>query len=309
MIPLMPVCFDPDRWIERLHLAPLLVGLCLFVSSCDPSVTVLDPSENLQFSLFGTLDVAADTQAIRVEPLGDGVQLGSPRTFPGRLRLENLDTGTQVALRDSVVTIGDHTRVHNFWTTHPIRPRTEYRVSVRVDGEVVTSATARTPDTTMSVGYGEGLQLPCGRGDQVVLRFEKTERVAAVHVAYPITLTRGSGADAPVYDSTRIRYDHLEKTRNPFTVPLDYGDDLTAINDEEGFGPRASGCIPQDRFFHDYVSVTVADGGAGWPDWLGTPLNEVARPDSFSNVQGGHGFVGGIYSDTIQVPIQSRGPR
>jgi hypothetical protein len=79
--------------------------------------------------------------------------------------------------------------------------------------------------------------------------FAETERVAAVHVTYPIPLTRGSGADAPVYDSIRVRYEHLGETRDSSTVPVDYGDDLTVLNDEEGFGPRGSGCLPRDRFF------------------------------------------------------------
>lgn len=285
----------------------LLAGVVLLAAGCDPSVTVLDPSEQYRYSLFGTLDVAADTQQIRVESLADPKPVGATPGFPGRVYLANLKTGDEVALRDSLHTIGDSLRVHNFWTTHPVRPSTEYRVSVRVDGETVTSATTTTPDNSMSVAYGEALQLPCSRGDQFRLHFDDAEQVAAVQVSYPITLTRGSGADAPVYDSIRARYGHLQETRDPLQVPVDYGSDLTALNDEKGFGPRASGCLPQDRFFHNYVWVTVADGGADWPDWLATPLNELARPDSFSNVEGGHGFVGGIYSDTIQVPIQAAG--
>lgn len=283
------------------------MSLLFLLVGCDPSVNVLEPSEEYQYSLFGTLDVAADTQQIRVEPIGDPIPVGATPSFPGRVQLENVETGTQVALRDSLVTIESDVRVHNFWTTHSIQPNTEYRVVVQVDGETVTSASTTTPDSTMSVRFGTGVELPCvGQKNQFELYVQGAERVATVQVTYPITLTQGSGTDAPVYDSIRVRYNHSQETRDPFTVPVDYGSDLTLLNDEDPLTSRGRGCIPRDRFFHDYVWVTVADGGSDWPDWDGVPLNELARPDTFSNVEGGHGFVGGIYSDTIKVPIRER---
>lgn len=286
-----------------------LVSLLVLFVGCDPSVDVLEPSEEYQYSLFGTLDVAADTQKIRVESFEDPISVGATPSFPGRVQLKNMETGAQVTLHDSLVTVGADIRAHNFWTTHPIQPSTEYRVVVQVDGETVTSATTTTPDSSMSVRFGTGVRLPCvGQRNEFELSFEGAERVAAVQVTYPITLTQGSGADAHVYDSTRVRYDHLHETRDPFTIPVDYGSDLVNLNDEDPTTSRGTGCIPRDRFFHDYVWVTVADGGADWPDWLGVPLNELARPDSFSNVEGGHGYVGGIYSDTVKVPVRQRGP-
>lgn len=295
----------------------MLSGALLLAIGCDPSVDVFEPSEQYRNSLYGTLNVAADTQVIRVEPLADTMQVGASPGFSGDVLLENLDTGTQVALHDSFLTVGGAAQVHNFWTTHPVRPTTSYQLSVQVDGETVTTAKTTTPESPPSATYERALLLPCILNEYnspqrapntFDLYFSNTEQIAAVHVIYPITLTRGSGPDAPVYDSIRVSYPHLQEVRGSSTVPVFYGPDLVALNDEQGLGPRGIGCIPRDRFFRDSVQVSVADGGADWPDWLGVPINEVARPDTFSNVQGGHGFVGGIYSDTIKVPIRDRFP-
>mgnify|MGYP006287161311 CR=1 FL=1 len=310
----MPMPRSGDqRFAGPIGSAVLSLVLVLAIG-CDPSVDVFDPSDQYRYSLYGTLDVAADTQVIRVEPLADTNQVGSPRAFDGTVRLENLDTGTEVTLRDSLVSLGPGTNVHNFWTTHPIRPATSYRLSVQVDGETVTTGQATTPESPPSATHGGRIRLPCvlnefDRPERLPNTFElhvsDAEHLAAVHVFYPITLTRGSGPSAPVYDSIRVRYDHLSETRDRSTVPVFYGSDLVGLNDEQNLG-LGTGCIPRYRFVQEHVLVMVADGGPDWPHWLGVPINEIARPDTFSNVQGGHGFVGGIYSDTIKVPIDQR---
>jgi hypothetical protein len=41
------------------------------------SALVLNPSDQYQFSLFGTLNVAADGRVVRVDPLGDTSRVGS----------------------------------------------------------------------------------------------------------------------------------------------------------------------------------------------------------------------------------------
>jgi hypothetical protein len=295
-------------------LAAVLGTLLLTAGACDPSVTVLDSSEQYQFSLFGTLDVAADTQVIRVEPLGDPTPVGAPPDLNASVILENLDTNTQVALGDSFeVVSGGVAQVHNLRTTDSIRPSTDYRVSVQVDGNAVTTANMTTPSQAPILKHepdstdDKPFLLPCSSNFQeepepaentFTLRASGLDAVAAVQVRYPVQLEGERG-------EFFTRFDHYEEvTYEPeserYRVSVFYAQDLIRIVEQ------GSECPARTEFNKPYAVVTVAAGGVDWPEWRGVSLNEIARPDTFSNVQGGHGFVGGIYTDTIRVPIRER---
>ena len=301
------------RRYRRPALAAVL-GVLLLVGACDPSVTVLNPSEQYRFTLFGTLDVAADTQVIRVEPLGDPSPLGAPPDLDASVVLENLDDGTQVALDDSFETVsGGIAQVHNFRTADSIHPGTEYRVAVRVDGNAVTTVTTTTPAQPPTLEHkpdstsDEPFLLPCELNFQgeplpaentFSLRALGLDALAAVKVRYPVTF---EGQRAESY----TEFDHYEDVSyrpqsGLYQISAFYARDLIMLNEQD------EGCPSPSDFREPYAVVTVVAGGSDWPEWRGASLNELARPDTFSNVQGGHGFVGGVYSDTIRVHIRPR---
>ena len=305
------------RWkYLRPGMAAVLSALLLMVG-CDPSVDLVEPSAQYQFSLFGTLDVTADTQVIRVEPIGDTTQIGAPATIDADVRLTNVETGTQVALKDSFAVVGGGiAQVHNFWTTYSIQPGTTYRVSVRVDGEAVTTATATTPTRPPTLLHNPDMEtdqpfaLPCvydAEGSPTSfrntfsMRITDLESVAGFQVRYPLNLS-GSETEAAVltrfdhYDD--VEYDDEEEL---YRASVFYGRDLVNIP-----GIAQQQCPTQSQFEEPHAVVTVTAGGPNWPDWQDASINDIARPDTFTNVQGGHGFVGGIYSDTIHVPIRQR---
>lgn len=297
-------------------LASLIAASLLLVPGCkDPTVDVLKPSDQFQFSLFGTLNVAADTQVVRIEPLGDSTQIGAPRDLGATAFLENLDSGEQIPLQDSLTNVG--VPVHNLWTTHPIQPSTDYRVVVQSEGETVTTATtttpARPPDLTHTVAPDTALRLPCvfAENPNVDRRAENTftvtarsvDKIAAVEVRYPIP-------SAPLRAQRFFNHSgSVEKGEDgDFTLSVFYRRDLVLSNPENiaPEDPRMRTCVGINDFASLYAVVAVSAGGPDWPKWRGVPINEIARPDTFSNVQGGHGFVGGIYSDTVRVPVAER---
>lgn len=286
--------------------AAAVLTAMLILGGCDPSVTVLNPSDQYRFSLFGTLNVSADTQVIRVEPLGDTTQVGAPEDLNATVLLENVRTGTQAAFTDSFESVGEGSaRFHNFRTTHSIQPDTKYRVSVLVDGEPVTMATTTTPARPPTLRHrpraadDAPFLLPC-RTDPLgeliesentfTVRASAVESIAGVTVRYPITPS--------------IRVNHYEDVEyveeDLYRISVFYGRDLSLDT------PQGEVCPTRSQFARSHAVVEVTAGGPGWPDWRDAPLNEIARPDTFTNVQGGHGFVGGIYSDTIHVPIRQR---
>jgi len=300
----------------RSIVASLLAAALLLVPGCqDPTVDVLRPSDQFQFSLFGALDVAADTQVIRVEPLGDSTQIGAPETLGATVVLENLDSGEQIPLNDSLTNLG--VPVHNLWTTRPIQPSTSYRVVVQSEGEPVTTATTTTPSQaptlSRTVRPDTALRLPCvfpvnpNNSRRAANTFTVTatniEEVAAVRVRYPIP-------SAPRRARRFFNHsDGIENDDGEFIVSVFYRRDLVISNPDlpsPGNPMLQEECAGMDDFARPYAFVVVSAGGPDWPEWRGLPLDQIARPDSFSNVQGGHGFVGGIYSDTITVPVAER---
>lgn len=287
----------------------------LLLGGCDTSVTVLNPDPDYQFSLFGTLQVTADTQVVRVEPLGDSTQVGAPASLNARIVLKNLDAGTQVALRDSFGTVGNVAPVHNAWTPHTIEPGTTYRVEVQVDGQAVTTATTTTPAQAPRLRHAPAttrdrpFELPCrfsARGTPVELantfdlRVRGVDAVAAAEVRYPLSRP----------PARRPWLDHYERVEeepeeNRFRVSVFYADDLLFLTRPDAGGDMNQ-CPAPNQFTAPRAVVRVTAGGPDWPDWQGASLNALARPDTFSNVTGGHGFVGGVYADTIHIPIQGR---
>ena len=293
-----------------------LIGTLLLCVGCDTSVNVLNPSDEYRYSLFGTLNVATDTQVIRVEPLGDSTRLGAPPEFNATVVLKNLNTGVETTLQDSFTTVGGGiAKVHNFWTTVSIQPDTRYRVSIREDGEPVTTATTKTPVVPPTLRHrpettsDRPFQLPCDinpsgeaaeSDNSFSVQASNVTAVAAAKVIYPLSFV-------PQVQSTIGHLSGVEATQQDdvFTVSVHYGKDLLRLNSRNP-DPSDLACVPQSAFTVPAARLAVTAGGPDWPPWLDASLNDLARPDTFSNVEGGHGFVGGVYTDTIRVPIQQR---
>lgn len=308
--------FTSDRPDLVALMLVLPVAVLLLVPGCDPSVNLLEPSDQYRYSLYGVLDVAADTQVIRVDRLGSSVEIGAA---PGRdvtLALRNLQSGTEIPLQDSLTTVAaDSTQFQNFWTDYPIQPGTQYRVVVRSEDDVLTSATTTTPSQPPVLEVGNPILKPCTfpspyRGDReaentFVVLAREVPSIALATIEYPII----QGEDQ---DTTRTwipsnHYDKVTDEGSRFKISVFYRDELVSIHPD----PPNSGspeCPDESDFFRPAARMIVAAGGPEWPDWRGVSLDQIARPDTFSNVQGGHGFVGGIYTDTIQVPFADRLP-
>lgn len=293
-IPATVMATPKSAW--RMLSAALVITLFLLTVSCDPRADVFQPSDELRFSLFGTLDVAADTQVIRVTSLRDSIQLGAQSQLNASVILENLDTGARSTLQDSFASAGVE-MVHNFWTTHPIRAATSYRVSVRRADEVITSATTKTPGHPPELIQKGSMTLSCGNDtlkNSVTIGVKNAEHLAGVKAIY-----------FPRNESVPSTFNHfqgVERRNDGFSIRIFYSPDLEAINGKQP-GEKLPSCADPIDLSRKYTDVVVWAGGPNWPEWMNAHINEVGRPNSFSNVRGGHGYVGGIYPDTIRVPI------
>lgn len=265
----------------------------LVVTGCDTSVEALVPSDEYHYSVFGVLNPVQDTQWVRVEPLAEPTSSGAPESIDAEVSLENLDTGQTWVLRDSLMEVFRDEFQHNFWTTAPISPGTSYELTVRgAEGETTHAATT-TPERPPAILVESAIQLPCSpvpEANRFEVTIEEVEELAALRMVY----YQSPFGPTEVFDFDH--YDDVEQTSGGYAAFINYFEDLQSAR-----RTRQRTCLA------DSAKVVAASGGPDWPEWAryrGAPLSQVARPDSFSNVEGGHGLLAGVYPDTVAVPIE-----
>lgn len=279
-----------------LQIVPRLVGGLvlgvLLLGGCDASVEPTVSSDQYRYSMYGILNPAQDTQWVRVEPLAEPTSAGAPEELDVTVTLKNVDTGQTWGLRDSLTEVFRDEFQHNFWTTAPITASTSYQLTVQnAEGET-TSASTTTPAGPPSIDVRGSIALPCTspRGaNQFEVVVKEVEELAALRMEYYQSVL----GPTEIFDFDH--YDDVEETDNGYRAVVNYFQDLQSARRN-----------PQRSCLADSAKVIAAAGGPDWPEWgrySQATISQIARPDSFTNVDGGHGIVAGVYLDTTRVPI------
>ena len=169
----------------------------------------------------------------------------------------------------------------------------------RSDGGL-TQATTTVPSAPPTITYDDAFFLPCApEGNEVLNSFRVTiEGVPNNHLA----------ALSVIYDGGSMTFalDHLDDAEfmtNVYEAPINYRTDIFQI---PTVGSPMAPCTGRHR--PQYALIAAAAGGPNWPNFGEASLNELARPDTFSNVENGHGLFEGVYSDTVRINSQDRPP-
>jgi len=266
------------RWV-----AGVFVTLSI-ATGCD---TRLDPFQesDLHFSVFGYLDAAADTQYLRITPLRDSIAL-SPGPLDAVARLENLSSGRQILLHDSLFRFEDRI-AYNFWSAQPVEHGATYRLTVtRSDGAASTATvTLPPPFPEPTLAFPQQPNLPPS-ALTVSIEMPGIERLAALIL---IVTYRFPG----------------EAEANAQTLTLSYLDRVAELSD--GLGLQFA---PYNDFFSrarscplvDDVQVVIAAAGPEWPDFLALDDETLALADIVTNVDHGVGILGGVSKHVLPWP-------
>lgn len=241
--------------------AALLLALAV-VAGCETALEPVDEGGRY-FSVSGVLDVSADTQWVRVEPVAATLEpVGGP--IDVRVTLEG-PAGT-APLEQRVVPLASGP-AHLFWTTAPVEPGQTYRlVAERPDG-ARTRATVRTPRPFPPPTLVDG-------------RFQCPTQVyvAAAPVVDVVALYRPLDGGAPGRFSKRPSLAAVEGGRQ--RAQIYYGDDALRMERD----PLPDGSVAPE--------VLVAVGTEDWP--TEADLETAAIPGESALVENGVGFVGGV---------------
>jgi hypothetical protein len=242
------------------------------VAGCDYPFQPFRENTETFFSIFGQLDLNADTQWIRVMPVRQDLFL-EPRPIDAVVTLEHLVSGRMVTLGDSLFTFRDEALggvgyAYNFWTTERLEPGAGYRLkAVRSDGATTTALVTMPRPMELSFRVGA---VPFG-----------SLLVHADHVAFVDVIHHfvGGGDWA------------VAQRKGAFVDPTTYGigTDLFITN-IEGTPPA----------FTAAKEIRVTTAPSDWPYRSSTKELAAALLDTIpSNVTGGFGFVGGVETRTI----------
>lgn len=277
----------------RFVIASLVSGV-LLLWGCDSSVQPFVSSDEYHYSVYGILNPSQDTQWVRVEPLEEPTSAGVPEELDVTVRLENTDREQTWVLQDSLMEVFRGEPQHNFWTTAPIDTSTLYRLTVRNSEGETTIASTTTPAGPPSIEVQGAIRLPCTTpraANQFEVTVEEAKELAALRMRYYQS----------VFGPTEIfefdHYDDAKQTEDGYTGQINYFRDLQSARQQ-----------PDQQCIADSAKVIAAAGGPDWPEWArysDATISQVARPDSFTNVTGGHGTIAGVYTDTVRVRVET----
>ena len=127
--------------MRKVILLLLATGM---LAACEDTVSPIIESSR-QYTLFGTLDMAQDSQFVRVIPIRENLSETGDELD---VRVRSIESGTQQVLnwRDSVHTFSDGQIGHIFFAPFRIRPSETYRIEILpTDGDLATSAETTVP--------------------------------------------------------------------------------------------------------------------------------------------------------------------
>ena len=304
--------------------ARLLLTLGLFIAllastGCDNTI---DPfSGRSTFSIYGYLNLSEQRQFIRVKDVNEPlVGDSASRSIDATVTLENLSTGAQRTLQDSVINF-DGVVTHNFWTDWMPAPDTEYRVTVTRSDGVTTHATTRTPRAIAPVSSPEAGH--CLTNFSIPFPgIRNRQRIRQVQVGF-LPEREDDGADGPpapgedrdtddASNQERV-WVSLEDTEGAQMISRSGADVHIRLLTEELLRPflPSIDTRPMDTYIprcllldDDQIYVAYVHLGTNWSGVLSRQSISF-NPGASRYVENGLGFFGALRYDTLSVTVDT----
>lgn len=276
------------RMTKYVLSALLFVISIFFLSTCDNTFEPLGENDSYHFSIYGYLDVSADTQWVRVGTAREAID-DAPETTGISVTVENLQSGETVEMQDSLFTTENFL---NFWTTADIENEQTYRIKVEGVNGKSSHADITTPKELPTPLVLNNTYPPYGFSvyiDDVV------EHVADIQSKWYVILNPETNPVRKTYTFTyRPDMEHVEVYGGSFTA-------FAPLEEEEGHIESSVG-INDYRVVHRQFFVAAA--GPEWNDEISSIDDlEYFINSTSSNVENGLGYIVGI--DSKWVPYRS----
>jgi hypothetical protein len=266
----------------RRRLVAVVVASAL-AAGCEHPFEPFQEDEDALFSMFGYLDLNADTQWVRVMPVRTNLLL-EPEPIDAVVTLEHVGSGQLATLNDSLFRFVDPrlegvAYAHNFWTTETLEPGATYRLrAARPDGAASTAFVVMPADPELTILQDRTY----GRSGIFAFLQVRAEKVLFVEMLYAaVSLSIGGPATVPIREYWTF------STDVPGTHGIAMRVDTSAV--------RRKGFSAVGR-----QEIRLVVGRSDWPYHPGLSDLAVTLPGAaLSNVENGLGFVGGVATWTI----------
>lgn len=282
------------RIVTNRTLPGCTLALGLLMSACDQSFAPIAESDS-HFSIFGYLDVSAQTQWFRVMPMRPLI-LTSSEPLDAVIALEQVESGHTVLLRDSVMAFHDRNSeiatepvfVHNFWTDHPVEPGATYRLIVtRYDG-VVSEAMMVTPRDFPEVVVGLMPPVPDDPTPRErtpdYIRLPGVEHLAFVHILYHLRSDCIADASNTIFKGAAAI---PEPRSDGYVIPV-----WRLVT------PNLFACDLRSKPPARKVEFQIIASGAAWPS-IGSNPSAPALHTRAPNLTNAVGFAGGVLTKLV----------
>ncbi|HBQ59800.1 MAG TPA: hypothetical protein DD671_09300 [Balneolaceae bacterium] len=260
--------------MKAIHV--LIITGTLFFFGCDSSFNPIQENEELHFSMYGVLDVHADTQWVRVMPVARSLLPTDSDVEPVQVQLKDHRTNEVKTFKDSLFKFGTNIYVYNYWIADSVSPNQEYTITATgADGrqskvEIHTPSELETPEVFRPTG-GENIMVSGTTVDSVVV-------AGSNYLVQPIT-PMGCAPE------TSVSISHIESLiRRPGGEYIFRADNSSAIAAQLGTG----------TFIVNKRSVEVVTSKSDWPNGSILSEWEISIPRILSNVENGTGVVAGV---------------
>ena len=251
----------------------IIVAILLSFAGCEQNFQPLDKTEDV-FSMYGVLDVHADTQWIRVMPIGDTFLPQDSLANSNQVRLIREATGESKVLNDSLFRFSGDTYVWNYWSPDSIYPNEVYTIVAQNEDGEQSSVTLSTPSYLEIPEVEE-------RGGEIRVSGIANDSLVVSAANYLVQALTDMGCAPEVEIS-------ISQMNNTFINS----------NGEFSFVVQGSQSIVDELGTRNYVvnreSVEIVTATRSWPNASDLDDLEVALPDVISNVENGTGVVAGV---------------
>ena len=270
-----------------LHIA-VAIALALVLTSCEESVSPILESDR-QFTLFGTLDMASDTQFVRVIPIRPTLA-PSAETPDVTFTSTELSSGRTEIWSDSLITFSDGSPGFLYYSPFRVRAGRSYLLEIQPNGSpLVTSAETTVPAQPVVTVLPEVIQS--------IISATESRLIVRQSVEWEGVLDEPFAAEV-WYRFFRISDFTFRDIRIPYAPilrpmePDGWHFDLDLKRDRDSLGAQID-LTPFIFLAGLGMTITVLDEDFVQPGGIFDP-EVLAQPGTRSNVTNGFGFVGSV---------------
>lgn len=262
---------------KNLQYGAVLILLTLILSTCNNTFDPLKEDHPYVISMYGFLDVHADTQYVRIMPILNSLLPKSSETPGYTAFLTRLQYQESLEMNPIKFGFGSDFAYWNVQSTEPIYPNETYRIHVSDSLRRKASVTIKMPSS---------LPVPS------LEDYNFSDESGLVTGTYSDTLV-----SAGMFYEYILRGDSSGQT---FTVYISNMEDGLIINGTYRFRFRNFSKLPRNIIIirREYHVITAAES---YPDLKGLTPDEMTIPTSFNNVENGTGFVAGIARQIVMI--------